>query len=83
MGEDDLDLESRQLCPDGNCTGLLGEDGRCRECGKSASGEEAPADDWRGASDDEEFDARQLCPDGNCTGLLGPDGRCKECGKSS
>ena len=24
----------RQLCPDGGCIGLLGEDGRCKVCGK-------------------------------------------------
>jgi hypothetical protein len=27
--------DDRRLCPDGSCVGLLGEDGRCRVCGKS------------------------------------------------
>jgi len=31
--EDGLDLESRVLCPDGNCTGII-VDGKCSECGK-------------------------------------------------
>src|SRR5207248_443019 len=84
MGEDDFDPESRQLCADGSCTGVLGDDGRCKECGKSASGDEAPVADSpsEGAGDDG-FEDRQLCTDGNCTGLIGPDGRCKQCGKPS
>lgn len=28
-------MEGRRLCPDGNCIGILGEDGRCVICGKS------------------------------------------------
>ena len=27
----------RQLCPDGACTGVLGPDGKCKECGRSAA----------------------------------------------
>jgi hypothetical protein len=91
MVEDELDLDTRQLCPDGNCTGVIGDDGRCRICGLNQDGmraehvspQEEAAADWKGMPDGDEFDARQLCPDGNCTGLLGPDGRCKVCGKSS
>ncbi len=30
----DLEWESRVLCPDGNCIGVIGQDGRCSECGK-------------------------------------------------
>jgi hypothetical protein len=33
---DDLDIEQRALCPDGNCIGVLGADGRCKVCGASA-----------------------------------------------
>ena len=85
MGEDDLDLENRQLCPDGSCTGVIGDDGRCRECGRSATGEQAASDVPDLPSDDagDDFDTRQLCSDGGCTGLIGPDGRCKECGRPS
>jgi DNA-directed RNA polymerase subunit RPC12/RpoP len=31
--EEGLDLDSRILCPDGNCTGII-LDGKCSECGK-------------------------------------------------
>ena len=34
--DDDDDWASRQLCPDGNCIGVIGPDGRCKECGRSA-----------------------------------------------
>jgi hypothetical protein len=33
VGADD-DWENRRLCSDGNCIGVIGPDGRCRECGK-------------------------------------------------
>jgi len=29
---------SRQLCPDGRCIGVIGADGRCKVCGRPASG---------------------------------------------
>jgi hypothetical protein len=29
--------EERQLCPDGACTGLIGSDGNCKECGRPAA----------------------------------------------
>jgi hypothetical protein len=28
---------ARKLCPDGDCVGVLGADGRCKVCGRSAS----------------------------------------------
>ena len=28
----------RRLCPDGACIGVIGDDGRCRVCGRSAGG---------------------------------------------
>ena len=31
---DDSDWESRVLCSDGNCIGVIGSDGLCKECGK-------------------------------------------------
>jgi hypothetical protein len=39
MNEND---EDRQLCPDGDCIGLIGPEGRCKECGREA--EPAAAD---------------------------------------
>lgn len=32
--EADQEWESRVLCSDGNCIGVIGPDGRCKECGK-------------------------------------------------
>ncbi len=29
----DAEWENRVLCPDGNCIGVIGPDGRCTECG--------------------------------------------------
>jgi hypothetical protein len=89
--------EERRLCDDGACTGLIGNDGLCRVCGRASNfwGDERR----RGMQDDDEDagdegapsagesaggadeDERALCPDGSCTGLLDIDGRCKVCGK--
>lgn len=33
----DSDWENRKLCSDGNCIGVIGADGRCKECGKPYS----------------------------------------------
>ena len=93
-----FDEESRALCPDGSCTGLIGPDGRCKVCGAQGelptpyrSGQPVPLLDERPApllaaveseSEGDFDDDRQLCPDGACTGLLGEDGRCKVCGRT-
>lgn len=38
LGSDDgIDLESRILCPDGTCTGII-INGKCSECGKAWPG---------------------------------------------
>jgi hypothetical protein len=37
VGSDD-EWESRMLCSDENCIGVIGPDGRCRECGKPYAG---------------------------------------------
>jgi len=87
---DELDLENRELCPDGSCIGVIGPDGRCSECGRSRTQAEAGADPESAAGGDaplespeEAFDAeRELCPDGSCIGVIGPDGLCKECGRA-
>jgi len=34
----DLDWQKRTLCSDENCIGVIGPDGRCRECGKPYEG---------------------------------------------
>lgn len=39
MSEDlELDLGRRVLCPDGTCTGVIGPDGKCSECGRPGVG---------------------------------------------
>lgn len=37
-GGADSDWEERTLCSDGNCIGIIGSDGRCKECGKPYDG---------------------------------------------
>ncbi len=37
--EKDIEWEKRTLCSDGNCTGVIGADGRCKECGKPYEGD--------------------------------------------
>ena len=32
------DWDNRILCSDGNCIGVIGSDGRCKECGKEYEG---------------------------------------------
>ena len=34
---DDPDWSQRKLCPDGGCVGVLGDDGKCSVCGRSAA----------------------------------------------
>jgi hypothetical protein len=34
----DDDWQDRVLCSDGNCIGIIGPDGRCKECGKPREG---------------------------------------------
>ena len=38
-GSRDLDWENRVLCSDESCIGVIGADGRCKECGKAYEGE--------------------------------------------
>jgi hypothetical protein len=85
--------ENRTLCPDGNCIGIIGPDGRCKECGikfgRPESGLQTRAEiadiplsnNETDTESDPLWENRKLCPDGNCIGIIGPDGRCKECGK--
>ena len=44
--DDEFDLENRELCPDGLCTGII-VGGRCTECGRTpeeAAAADSPAD---------------------------------------
>jgi hypothetical protein len=84
---------SRELCPDEACIGLIGADGRCKECGRVGTsahthsrnrGLRVDSDD--GGTPDtpgepDSFADRRLCPDDACIGVLDAAGRCQECGK--
>ncbi len=89
--------EKRILCSDESCIGVIGPDGKCKECGKVYEGvfpeehgqEKANTENVDEVKDvpseetvsDDEWNKRVLCSDGACIGVIGPDGRCKECGK--
>jgi hypothetical protein len=93
----DDDWENRILCSDDSCIGVVGPDGRCKECGKPYQGEKPPAgekdkapvevppqeepDVEMASRFDDDWENRTLCSDESCIGVVGPDGRCKECGK--
>jgi hypothetical protein len=86
----DAELEDRVVCPDGRCTGIVGDDGACGTCGaRPASGDgvyraaAAPRDPAPAAAapGGDEWEDRVPCRDGTCTGVVGPSGRCGTCGK--
>jgi hypothetical protein len=93
--QSDDDWESRILCSDESCIGVIGPDGRCKECGKpheeapipetqTAKTESVPGDDIDRSekpAKQDNWENRTLCSDESCIGVIGPDGRCKECGK--
>ena len=38
MAPTDIEWKNRVLCSDGNCIGVIGSDGRCKECGNKYEG---------------------------------------------
>ena len=88
-------IEDREVCPDGSCVGVIGDDGRCGTCGspREASTDAfaaAPAPTPPAAMDPEaeteadlDPDARVPCWDDRCVGILGEDGRCGICGHTT
>jgi len=78
----------RRLCPDGSCVGVLGADGRCSVCQRSAGAagdpnEEAPAQTWAvdGAQDSGDQALAAEAADGAAPGFdptrrLCDDGSC-------
>jgi hypothetical protein len=38
----DIEWENRTLCSDDSCIGVIGPDGRCKECGKPYEGGDLP-----------------------------------------
>jgi hypothetical protein len=87
--KDTFDPTRRKLCADGACVGVIGDDGRCRVCGRTeaeaAVGAEPPAVAMLDAPETAEgggFDSkRRLCDDGSCVGVIGDDGLCRVCGR--
>jgi hypothetical protein len=89
------DWENRVLCSDESCIGVIGPDGRCKECSKPSK--ESPVGEKEAAQSDntpqkdlderpapqfnDDWENRTLCSDESCIGVIGPDGRCKECSK--
>lgn len=51
MAVSDKQWKQRRLCSDGNCIGIIGEDGRCKECGLPYKGE-LPSSDIDDGVDD-------------------------------
>jgi hypothetical protein len=43
-GAEEFDPESRRLCPDDTCTGVVGPDGKCKVCGKASPDGPPPAE---------------------------------------
>jgi hypothetical protein len=43
MSQATFDPSKRRLCPDGACVGVIGDDGRCRTCGRANDGSAPPA----------------------------------------
>ena len=94
--QDDDDWENRVLCSDESCIGVIGPDGRCKECGKpgeesaaveidTAQNGDAPEEDIHEQPErrfNDDWENRTLCSDESCIGVIGPGGRCKECGKA-
>jgi hypothetical protein len=77
--EIEFDPRGRVLCPDGSCTGVLGADGRCSECGRTGEvppgytgaavvapdqASEAPHDDPPSQQSDADPDTRAVELDG-------------------
>jgi hypothetical protein len=82
--DEEFSTADRQLCPDGSCTGLIGDDGKCKVCGRSADGSSARSDgeppaarDGDGDSDEAEPDFdRGVAPDFDEERQLCVDGNC-------
>jgi len=55
-----FDPKERELCPDGACIGVIGPDGRCKECGALAPGREAKASSAADSGASEEAEDEDL-----------------------
>jgi hypothetical protein len=57
--------ENRQLCSDGNCIGVIGPDGLCKECGRPGEGGPVPkaADDTLSREPEDTGDSDHSSPE--------------------
>ena len=53
------DWDSRILCSDGSCIGIIGPDGLCKECGRKYEGE---LPEMSGSEEDEDPPQKPNCP---------------------
>jgi len=68
------EANQRILCNDGNCIGILDENGYCIECGKDSLGKLKHKSNLKTGS-------LVICADSKCWGLIGDDGKCNRCGR--
>jgi hypothetical protein len=67
MAPGEVDWENRVLCSDESCIGVIGPDGRCKECGKSYEGSlnddelrtQESDETQTSAADDDDLDAAE------------------------
>ena len=83
---DSNDWESRILCDDDCCIGVIGPNGKCNECGRvsikySEKRGKVLIEELSRENEKQDWERRTPCIDGNCIGVIGIDGRCTECGK--
>jgi hypothetical protein len=83
MAKTDSEWDQRVLCSDGNCIGVVGADGRCKECGAPYDGDltlpadQAPAvdEDMDGSPGDQPMTEEGVPADEDSpVGSDGPDG---------
>jgi hypothetical protein len=54
---DDVDWENRKLCSDESCIGVIGADGRCKECGRHHEPQQVEAEENNATlSDNQQID---------------------------
>jgi hypothetical protein len=56
----DIEWENRVLCSDEGCIGVVGEDGRCNECGRYHEGRPAPSNPQSADEDADRSNTAQI-----------------------
>ena len=60
--DEEFDPESRRLCPDDNCVGVIGPDGKCKVCGTESPDGPPPASGTGTATADQAAAAPEMKP---------------------